>query len=119
MSTPFGDFVRARRDSTRRAIALRLVPPGERSQRLIAEIAVLAGRELTHHLARHDLPVGGTQRWHHPVAGELRLDAEVLELPAADAQQLVVFLPADGTTADALVRLRPVPAATRLHVVSR
>jgi hypothetical protein len=43
----------------------------------------------------------------------------VLELPAADAQQLVVFLPADGTTADALVRLRPVPAATRLHVVSR
>jgi hypothetical protein len=49
VSTPFGHFVRARRDSTRRAIALRLVPPGERSQRLIAEIAVLAGRELTHH----------------------------------------------------------------------
>jgi MmyB-like transcription regulator ligand binding domain len=80
---------------------------------------LVASSPTTHHLARHDLPVGGTQRWHHPVAGELRLDAELLELPAADAQQLVVFLPADGTTADALVRLRPVPAATRLHVVSR
>jgi hypothetical protein len=40
------------------------------------------------------------------VVGELRLDREVMELPPADAQQLVVFLPADNTTADALNRLR-------------
>jgi MmyB-like transcription regulator ligand binding domain len=42
----------------------------------------------------------------HPIAGELRLDREVLELPAADAQQLVVFLPADESATDALSLLR-------------
>jgi transcriptional regulator with XRE-family HTH domain len=100
-----------------RAFDLQLAPPGERSERLVADLEVVAGRELTKRLDRHQLPDRGTQRWHHPVVGEVRLEREVLELPAADAQQLVVFLPADDTTADALTRLRRA-AATRLRVVN-
>ena len=45
-------------------------------------------------------------RWCHPMCGEVRLDREVMEFPATDAQQLVVFLPADDTTAAALSRMR-------------
>jgi transcriptional regulator with XRE-family HTH domain len=100
-----------------RAFDLRLAPPGGRSERLVADLEAVAGREFTTRRDRHQLPDRGTQRWHHPVAGELRLEREVLELPAADAQQLVVFLPADDTTADALGRLRQAPA-TRLRVVN-
>jgi transcriptional regulator with XRE-family HTH domain len=100
-----------------RAFDLQLAPPGERSERLVVDLEVVAGRELTKRLNRHQLPDRGTQRWHHPVVGEVRLEREVLELPAADAQQLVVFLPADDTTADALTRLRRA-AATRLRAVN-
>jgi transcriptional regulator with XRE-family HTH domain len=87
-----------------RAFDLSLAP-AEQSKRFVAELAAVAGPELTERLDRHDLPHEGTQPWRHPSAGELRLEREVLELPAADAQQLVVFLPADDTTVDALNRL--------------
>ena len=40
------------------------------------------------------------------MAGDLRVEREVLELPAADAQELVVFLPADEATGDAFATLR-------------
>ena len=83
----------------------------------MADLEAVAGHELTKRLDRHQLSDRSTQRWHHPVAGELRLAREVLELPAADAQQLVVFLPADETTADALSRLRQ-SAATMLRAVN-
>ena len=76
----------------------------------------MAGRDLTRRLDRHQPPDRGLQRWHHPAAGELLLEREVLELPAGDAQQIVVFLPADDTTANALTRLRRAPAST-LRVV--
>ena len=99
------------------AFDLRLAPAGERSEGLVADLEAAIGHELTTRLDRHQLPDRSTQRWHHPVAGELRLTREVLELPAADAQQLVVLLPADDTTADALRRLRPAPATT-LRVVN-
>lgn len=88
------------------AFNLWLGPSLERSAEFIAALSPLAGPEFTRRVPRHDLPSGGPQRWRHPEAGELRLDREVLELPAADAQQLVVFLPADDATADALSRLR-------------
>jgi transcriptional regulator with XRE-family HTH domain len=88
------------------AFNLWLGPSLERSAEFIAALSPLAGPEFTRRVPRHDLPPGGPQRWRHPEAGELRLDREVLELPAADAQQLVVFLPADDATADALSRLR-------------
>jgi MmyB-like transcription regulator ligand binding domain len=83
----------------------------------VAELEPVAGRELTTRLHRHQLPDRSTQRWHHPGVGELRLEREVLELRAGDAQQFVVFLPADDTTADALSRLCRA-AATRLRVVN-
>ncbi len=95
-----------------RAFDLWLGLPAERSERLMAELVAVAGPELTARLHRHDVPRDGTQRWHHPAAGELRLEREVLELAAADAQQVVVFLPADDTTAEALNRLRRTAAGT-------
>ena len=42
----------------------------------------------------------------HPIAGELRWERESLELRDADAQQIVVFLPADEATARAMEGLR-------------
>jgi hypothetical protein len=52
------------------------------------------------------LPRSGTQAWRHPVAGGLLFDRELLDLPAADAQQLVVLLPANDPTSAALSKLR-------------
>jgi hypothetical protein len=89
-----------------RAFNLWLGPSAERSAEFIAALSPLAGPEFTRRVSRHDLPHAGPQRWRHPEVGELRLDCEILELPATDAQQLVVFLPADSAAADALSRLR-------------
>ncbi|MGH3249881.1 MAG: helix-turn-helix domain-containing protein [Trebonia sp.] len=94
------------------AFNLWLGPSAARSDEFIAALSPLAGPEFTRRLSRHDLPPGGPQRWRHPAAGELRLDREILELPATDAQQLVVFLPADSATADALGRVRRSTQAT-------
>jgi transcriptional regulator with XRE-family HTH domain len=95
-----------------RAFDLWLGPSVDRSERFTAELSAVAGPELTTRLHRHDLPPGGTQRWRHPVAGELRFQREVLELPPADAQQVVVLLPADEATVDALDRLRRTAAGS-------
>jgi len=89
-----------------RAWDLWLAEPAAQREQLVAELATVAGSEVTARLHRHDPPGGGKQRWHHPIAGELTFDREVLELPAGDGQQLVVLLPADGTTAARLDRLR-------------
>jgi transcriptional regulator with XRE-family HTH domain len=88
------------------AFDLWLGPSAERSAQFQAELAPAAGHEFTRRLNPHSLPPRGGLRWRHPVVGELRLDREVMELPATDAQQLVVFLPADDATAQALNRLR-------------
>ncbi|SFI96664.1 helix-turn-helix domain-containing protein [Amycolatopsis sacchari] len=63
------------------------------------------GPEFTRRVNRHVVPRRGVLRLAHPTAGELRLNRETLELPS-DGQQLVVFLPADDETAQALTRLR-------------
>lgn len=101
-----------------RVFDLWLGPSAERSARFKAELAPVAGDEFTRRLNRHALPPRGTLRWTHPVVGELRLDREVMELPAADAQQLVVFLPADATTADAVNLLRREGGGTTLRAVN-
>jgi hypothetical protein len=44
----------------------------------------------------------------------LRFDRETMELPVTDAQQIVVFLPADEATADAVNRLRASRPALRV-----
>jgi transcriptional regulator with XRE-family HTH domain len=89
-----------------RVFDLLLGPSAQRAAEFIAAFSPLAGPEFTRRVSRADLPASGPQRWRHPEAGELRLEREVLELPPADAQQVVVFLPADAVTADALSRLR-------------
>lgn len=94
------------------AFDLWLGPSVERSAHFRAELAAVVGDEFTRRADRHALPPRDRLRWNHPVVGELRLDREVMELPAADAQQLVVFLPADDTTAEAVNRLRMVGGAT-------
>jgi len=78
----------------------------EESDPLVAEITALAGTQLTERLQRHRPRPGGSQAWRHPELGELRLEREVLELPAADGQQLVILLPADEATAEAVNRMR-------------
>ena len=57
------------------------------------------------------------EAWRHPQLGELRLEREVLELPAADGQQLVVLLPADEATAEAVNRMRR-PTTRTLRAVN-
>jgi transcriptional regulator with XRE-family HTH domain len=94
------------------AFDLWLGPSAERSAQFQAELAPIAGDDFTRRLSRHTLPPRGRLRWKHPVTGELRLDREVMEFPAADAQQLVVFLPADDVTAEALDRMRRAGGAT-------
>jgi transcriptional regulator with XRE-family HTH domain len=47
----------------------------------------------------------GVKRLRHPEAGELRVAYETLQLPDADDQRLVVYLPADDATGAALDRL--------------
>jgi transcriptional regulator with XRE-family HTH domain len=100
-----------------RAFDLWLGPSVTRSERFRAELAPIAGEEFTRRLNRHALPPRGTLRWRHPDVGDLRFDREIMELTPADAQQLVVFLPADDTTDDAVNRLRR-QGGTTLHAVN-
>jgi transcriptional regulator with XRE-family HTH domain len=88
------------------AFDLWLSPSAERCGLLVAELTAVAGAEFTKRLHRHLWSHGGPQAWCHPVVGELRLEREVMELPAADGQQLVILLPADDTTAEAVNRMR-------------
>ncbi|HVQ92912.1 MAG TPA: helix-turn-helix domain-containing protein [Mycobacteriales bacterium] len=101
-----GTFPDWERVADERAFDLWLGPSAERSAAFQAELAPVAGDEFTRRVNRHAVPPRGTLRWVLPAIGELRLNRELMEFPPADAQQLVVFLPADDTTAEALTRLR-------------
>ena len=74
---------------------------------LMDELTVACGAEFTDRLERvPGLPRShGVTRLAHPEAGELRLAYETLDLPAADDQRLLAYLPADAATAEALDRL--------------
>lgn len=89
-----------------RAFDLWLGPSAARSAQFVADLTQIAGEQFSRRMNGHAMPPRGMLRWRHPVVGELRLDREILELPAADAQQVLVFLPADDPTADAVDRLR-------------
>ncbi|MEJ2857712.1 MULTISPECIES: helix-turn-helix domain-containing protein [unclassified Saccharothrix] len=79
-------------------------PSLENLEWLTAELTPVAGDEFTRRLNRHVVPRRGVLRLNHPSGRQLRLIRETLEL-AEDAQQLVVFLPADDQTAEAVDRL--------------
>ena len=98
-----------------RAADLWLVRSGEQAVAFVEELTPRAGAAFTDRLHRHPPPLGGPIRWRHP-AGDLLLDRELLELPAADAQQLTVFLAADTATATTLKSLHV--AASPLRVAS-
>lgn len=93
-------------EADRQVAALRMESlPGDPHVAELAEaMAVLAGAEFTDRYAAPLIPRHrtGTERMRHPQAGELRLDRETLALPDADGQRLVVLLPADEATSDAL-----------------
>ncbi|MET9907104.1 helix-turn-helix transcriptional regulator [Streptomyces sp. NPDC006476] len=87
------------------AFDLWLGPSVETSEWFTAELAPLAGPELTRRLNRHVVPRRGVLRLNHPSGHELRLLREVLDA-SSDAQQLVVLLPEDEATAEAVDLLR-------------
>ncbi|MGI5216654.1 helix-turn-helix domain-containing protein [Nocardia sp. CA-290969] len=74
---------------------------------LADQLTIAAGAAFTERIATvPNLPSpAGTTRLAHPEAGSLRLAYETLALFADDDQQLIVHLPADPATADALDRL--------------
>jgi transcriptional regulator with XRE-family HTH domain len=93
-----------------------LAPSVENSEWFTAELAPVAGPEFTRRLNRHMVPQRGALRIAHPSGGDLRLNREILEL-AADGQQLVVLLPAEERTAQAVEQLRHRPHG-RLRAIS-
>ncbi|GAA2437153.1 helix-turn-helix transcriptional regulator [Actinomadura vinacea] len=81
---------------------------------LAGELAEAAGSAFS---GRFDAPDAlpartGTERWAHPLAGELLLAFESLELPDSDEQRLIVYVPADGA-AEAALDLITVPLESR------
>ncbi|MGW2370924.1 MULTISPECIES: helix-turn-helix domain-containing protein [Kitasatospora] len=98
------------------AFDLWLGPSAENSEWLSTELAPVAGPEFTRRLGNQLVPRRGPLRLHHPTGPELRLHRETLEFPA-DAQQLLVLLPADPETATHLAQLTS-PAAPRLRAIS-
>ncbi|MET7478925.1 helix-turn-helix transcriptional regulator [Streptomyces sp. NPDC005648] len=99
-----------------RAFDLWLGPSVENAEWFTTGLAPVAGPEFTRRLNRHTVPQRGILRLRHPSGHELSLVRELLELPE-DAQQLIVFLPAEETTAAAVEELRS-RADGRLRVVS-
>ncbi|MFJ9417266.1 helix-turn-helix domain-containing protein [Streptomyces sp. NPDC101227] len=86
------------------AFDLWLGPAVENSEWLSAELAPLAGPDFTRRLNRHVVPQRGALRLNHPSGSELRLLRVTFEL-TEEAQQLVVHLPADEGTAQAVDQL--------------
>jgi transcriptional regulator with XRE-family HTH domain len=74
---------------------------------LVDELTITVGAAFTDRLAAPpSLPERtGVELLAHPEMGELHLAYEILELPEADAQRLVVYLPADDATSAKLDRL--------------
>ncbi|MFC7330106.1 helix-turn-helix transcriptional regulator [Marinactinospora rubrisoli] len=93
-----------------------LGPSVENAEWFRAELEPVAGADFTRRFDRHVVPQRGVLRIDHPAAQELRFHRETFEL-ATDAQQLVVFLPADERTAHSVERFRLRPPG-RLRAVT-
>jgi transcriptional regulator with XRE-family HTH domain len=94
-----------------------LGPSTESFEWFTADFAPVAGAEFTGRLHRHLPPPQVPFTMNHPRAQQLRWDRETLELPTPDAQQLVIWLPADEATAAAVDQLRHRPQRTTLRAV--
>jgi hypothetical protein len=83
-----------------------------------AELAPVAGPEFTRRLGQHLPPAGGPLRMRHPaIEHDLTWHRETLELSPHDEQQLVIYLPADAATSQALSRLTPPDQPRALHAI--
>jgi transcriptional regulator with XRE-family HTH domain len=98
------------------AFDLWLGPSVEDYEWFTTELASTAGPDFTRRLNHHVIPRRGALRLNHPSGCELQLLRETLEL-SSDAQQLVVFLPADERTAQAVAQFRRQPYG-RLRAIS-
>ncbi|MFI6931705.1 helix-turn-helix domain-containing protein [Streptomyces sp. NPDC050287] len=98
------------------AFDLWLGPSVEHYEWFTTELVSAAGSDFTRRLHRHVIPRRGALRLHHPSGCELKLLRETLDL-SSDAQQLVVFLPADERTARAVGQFRSQPYG-RLRAIS-
>ncbi|MDF5751635.1 helix-turn-helix transcriptional regulator [Spongiactinospora sp. TRM90649] len=89
-----------------RAAALRIAASlgDHRAAVLAEELTAAAGPPFAERFAAlAALPARtGREHWSHPEAGDLHLAYESLEVPATDEQRLIVYLPADSRTGDAL-----------------
>ena len=101
-----------------RAFDLWLGPSLAMTEWFIEDLTPLAGDELVRRLHRHVSPSAAPLGLRHPSGHVLRWDRETLELDRADAQQIVVLLPADAATEQALDRLRHVARTRPLRAVS-
>jgi len=84
-----------------------LTPSDPEMARVSAHLTMLAGAPFKERIAT---PMGpphptGVERIAHPEVGELRLAYETLQLPGAQEMRLMVYLPADDLTSEALDRL--------------
>lgn len=95
------------------AFDLWLGPSVETSEWFKAELAPVAGQEFTRRLGNHVPPQHAPLRLNHPTGRQLRWNRETLELPKTDAQEIVVFLPADESTAQAMRELQQPAGALR------
>lgn len=80
------------------------VPDDHHLTGLVQELTLTAGTPFVERWAAPPRASAqtGARRLTHPVAGELRLLQETLDLPEADGQRLIVHLPADDATSTAL-----------------
>ncbi|MFF4118583.1 helix-turn-helix domain-containing protein [Streptomyces sp. NPDC001714] len=99
------------------AFDLWLGPSVENSEWFTAELAPVAGADFTGRLNRHVVPARGVLRLRHPSGAGLRLRRQALDI-TEDAQQLVVLLPADEETAEAVERLRRARRLPALRAIS-
>ncbi|WP_217254362.1 helix-turn-helix domain-containing protein [Streptomyces sp. AC602_WCS936] len=99
------------------AFDLWLGPSIENAEWFTAELAPVAGPDFTRRMNRHVVPPRGVLRIGHDSGCELRLRRETLDL-TSDAQQLVVWLPADEETTTAVQRLAGRSGHRRLRAIS-
>lgn len=89
------------------AFNLWLGPSVAASEWFKADLAPVAGPEFTTRLDQHLPPDGGSIRIRHGGdEPDLRFDRQTLEIPEPDAQQIVIFFPADQYTTRAIGQLR-------------